>query len=361
MTQQKTLMPFSEGAKYRDVPDKILSDKLTGFSSGATSTMAMRKVGFTMGLLVHLEMTATLGAGTPVLNEEGLYALIQRIQVVIGNNQAQPIDLNGAALHSIQRELGFNNFGGFDSPSTGKVVANSKFYSAPIVAASANVWKMTFYVPFSANFHTDRHLGALPTAARSFTANLQIDWAKDTDVVTGVTIAVTNSKATVESLVLDVPDFNAVDKPKFWIFARRSQTVGNVIAGDNKLEVPQGGILLHLGGIVKANGIRTDAVNEVGYVMAGNDQPRTQTLKFNQANYKARHNIDLPTGEFVYNLLEGYNEGFSGSYRDTIDTTKTGLLELLVNVDATADLSTNPAKNSITMIRTMQHPINVVI
>ena len=361
MQQNAAVIPFDEGAKARYVPDKILSDKLSGYASGSTATMALRKVGFTMALLVKLEMDVVVASGAPVLGEEGLYSLIDRIQVVIGNNQAQPIDLSGTALRQVQRTLGFQNWGGFDTPGVGKVVPNTKFYAHPTVAnPTVNKWVFTFYVPFSANLHQDRHLGILPTAARGFTANLQIDYAKIENVISGGTVTISNSKATVDALTLDVPDFSKVKRPSFWIFARRSVTVGNVQPGDNKIEIPQGGILLALGGIVKANALRTDLVNEVGIVLAGNDQPLTETLFANQANFAARHRMDLPTGEFVFNLLEGSNEGFSGSYRDTIDTTKLGLLEMLVNVGA-ADLSTNPAKNSITMVRTTQHPINVSI
>lgn len=361
-TQQKARIPFSEGAKFRYVEDKILSDKLTGFSSGGQTTMALRKVGLTMGLLVTLEMDVVIASGAPVLGEEGLYGLINRIQVILGNNQAQPIDLNAAGLRHVQRLLGFQQWAGFDTPSVGKVVANPSMYAAPLAASPAvNKWVFTFLVPFSCNLHTDRHIGVLPTSARGFTANLQIDYEKIATAVTGGVLTITNSKATVDELTLDVPNFNQVQQPTMWIFARRSTTYGNVIPGDQKIEVPQGGVLLTLGGIVKANGVRTNKVNQVGVVLAGNDQPFTQSLVANQKNYQMRNRIDLPTGEFVFNFLEGSNEGFSGSYRDTIDTTALGLIETLVNVDATADLSTNPGLNSITIVRTTQHPINVAI
>lgn len=362
MNEQRALMPFEEGAKFRYVPDKILSDKLPGYSSGGTSTMPLRKVGFTMGLIVKVELDLEWDSGAPVLGEEGLYALIDRIQVVIGNNQAQPIDLNAAGLKQVQRTSGYKNWGGFDTPAVGKIVPNPKFYADTMPSNGVDKTViLTFIVPFSVNLHQDRHLGMLPTAARGFTANLQIDWAKITTAITGGVVNVKDARCTVDALTTDVPDFQRVQKPRFWIFARRSTNYGKVQQGDNKFEIPQGGILLSLGGIVKANGLRTDEIEEVGIIMAGNDQPYTQTLFANQVNFAARHRQDLPSGEFIFNLLEGSDEGFSGSYRDTIDTTSVGLLEALVNVGSGAALGVDASKNSITIVRTTQHPINVTI
>ena len=352
-------VPFYIGAKQRLVDDSLMNGgKLNPFSPDTTSNIQLRKVGLTMGLLLRITVTATLGAGVPVLNEEGLYSLIKRMQVIIGNQNAQPIDLDAAGLKAVQRNFGHYGFAGFDVPAKGKVITNPNLYNAPIVASAANSWVFTCWIPFSANMHKDRHLGVLPTSSRGFTANLVIDWEKTANIISGVTCAFSNSTVELQAYTLDTPDYSQVERPSFFVISRKSTKEGSVLNGANVKEILQGGRVLALSSILRVNGSRSNEIDRINIRLAGSNMPLEQRLWQNQADYERRTGCSLGAGEWNMNFMDSFNEGFSGLPRDTIDTGSVGLTEIVTTVNS-AGLGANPSLNTIEYVQTTLHAINV--
>lgn len=356
---QQAKTPFYIGAKLRYVDDKLNNaGKFAPFQSESSSSIQLRKVGLLCAVIMRVEVDVALGAGTPVVNEEGGYGLIKRLQCIIGNQQAQPLDLSASGLKHIQRLAGHLGFGGYDTPSMGRVVPNPMLWNMPIVAGQTNKWVFTYLIPFSANLHKDRHIGFLPTSARGFSANLQIDWAKTSEIISGVTADFSNSKISLQTIVLDTPDYTKIEQPSFWVLSRKSVREGGVLAGENAVEIPQGGRILSLGGVLRVNNQRANDIDNVGIRLAGNNEPLNQRLWENHADFKRKTNLDLNTGEWCYNFMDSFNEQFSGLPRDTVDTGRVGLTEMLVNVNS-ENLSVNASANTIETIRTTMHAIAV--
>src|SRR4051812_25498776 len=158
----KALVPFDEGAKWRIGHPSLIGQ--IDYAAGQTKTLPLRKYGLVSGLLVHLEADVVV-ANPTVVGEEGLFGLIESLQVNIGISSANPVDVSGGALRDLQRldSYGFSP----DQGGIGSAAATPAFYSAPVVATpTVNKWKLSFYVPIAMNSHKERHIGILPMFAK---------------------------------------------------------------------------------------------------------------------------------------------------------------------------------------------------
>jgi hypothetical protein len=350
----KTLVPFDEGAKWRIGHPSLIGS--VDYAAGQTKSLPLRKYGLVSGLLVHI--TADMTGSSAVLNEEGLFSLIESLQVNIGISSANPVDLSGAALRDIQSldHFGFSP----DRGCVGATTPNPLFYSAPVANSVTNKWVFSFYVPIAMNSHKERHLGILPMFAKGFRADLVIRWASLASMVaSGSITAITNLVCQVEQHFFEMPDFRTVAPPNFFVVKRVSTRQGKLLAGDNLVDIPQEGQMLALMHTLRINGLRSDAILSHRLRVDGNDTFRHETLRGNRFRNRRSLGLDMNTGVVLQNFLDSEGEPFTGSARDTIDTGNIAAFESIIEVDPTVSLAANPSLNTIETMRILLQPIAV--
>lgn len=350
-------IPFEEGAKFRIANSSLIGQ--VDYAAGQTKTLALRKYGLVSGLMVHISADAVLGAGANVtLNEEGLYGIIESLQVNIGIAGANPVDLSGGALRDIQK-LDRYGFAPEKGP-VGGTSPNALFYSAPVVNSATNKWVFSFYVPIALNTHKERHIGILPMFAKGFRADLVIRWAQAASIVSAGTFGgLTNVVCNVEQHFFEMPDFNRVAPPNFFVVKRVSSRQGKVLSGDNTVDIQQEGQLLALMHTLRVAGSRNDAILSHRMMIDGNDTFRHESLRGNRFRNRRDLGLDLNTGVVLQNFLDSEGEVFTGSARDTLDTGNLASLESIVEVDPAQALDANPSLNTIETTRILLQPIAV--
>ena len=301
-------------------------------SNRAGTPRRLNQVGFLAGVLVHVTGTLTLGAGGAA-TADAPWALIRRLRLTL-NTGVTVYDVSGfgafIANFLIKEEFAANSSG------------LAQVFAAPNVPAGANVWSFLLWIPVAANDGQNFEVGLINLQTEELIAQVEIDWAPETDVTTSATPAFVG-RADVHAEWYEVPDPRIVRFPPLNVLHRiieDRQPINGT--GDNRKALLRQGTLLQLAHIVRLNGAR-NTVDVVALRLELNRSDRVyRYLLAPQLWFQAmRYGQDLPVGVFAWDWWHSQMDVSQGDGRDFVDTEAIAQIDSVVDIAAAAVLGAN--------------------
>lgn len=338
MATAKELRPFRDGTRQRIT--KVAS---LAFNATKTISTELPKIGYLAA--VHLRLTGVMTmSGATALTDDGIAALLKRIQLVLNQGYSNVIDLSGPSALMVQRWLRQNYSP--DKAGVGDTVPDVNVFRAG-VAAGANSWDMFLRIPVSANDGRDFDLGLINLQAPEIRATVRIDCGAVTDAAALATGFVGTVEVSYEAY--DVPDTSAFSQPPLAIVRVVEETVPVSNTGDIVYTVPPAGLVMQDYSIVRLNGVKSDSFDKVRIRFNKNDTVYEQDRQELKALERMRSGLSAQVGCSGFDLFNSFEQISAGDMRDGIDSEELATLEIIHTITTGAGLGAN--NNSITHIR----------
>lgn len=319
------LIPFRRGTRQHF---DLVGD-IPYVSNRAGTPRRLNQVGFINKALLRITGTMTLSAAG-ALTADGPWALIRRVRVTL-NTGVMVLNLSGYGAfllnHLVKEEFTPNSSG------------LSQVFSAP-VAIGANTWNFMLELPIAANDGQNFEVGLINLQTEELVAQVEIDWAPETDASTNATGFV--GRADVYALWYEVPDPRRVRFPPLNVLHRVEEDRLSITGtGDTRKPLLRQGTLLQLLHVVRLNGSR-NSTDVVAFRLELNRSDRVYryelaTLLWYHAQ---RYGLDLPTGVFVWDWWHSQMDTSQGDGRDFVDT------EAIAQIDSVAEIASGATLGS---------------
>src|SRR5438309_2009397 len=334
---QGNMIPFRRGARQRfDLVGNV------AFASGLSGLpQRLPQVGFLN--YVALNVTGSMsGAGGNVLNADGPWNLIRRARVTL-NTGITVDDCTG--------------FGWFCTNCLLRSVFNpaasalGDVFAAPVTGA-ANTWNWWLFIPVAANDGLNSDAGLITLQTEELVAQVEVDWATEATAITGGAPAFTVARADVHLLFYEVPDPRVVVYPPLNLVFRTIEDRTPINSpGDARYPILRQGTLHQLLHIVRINSVRDTAdVTAIRLELNRSDKVYRFLRGAQLLHQRLRYGNDLPTGVFVWDWWNAYNDSSHGDARDFVNTEAVAQTDSVVEIAAGAALG-GAGTNNIDTVR----------
>lgn len=308
---QRQLLPFRYNTRQRE---KLIANNLALAGLGAEGKVSLPRVGLANALLFTLNATVTTSAAA-AFGALGPWSIVNRFRVDLNLGNMNLVDTTGYGMFLLDKRLtrGFGPDGGADWTPTGTQFAAG-------VASGANVWKLQWIIPLSANFGSEFDSGLIvlqaPEIQVDFTVRLSNNGA---DFITNFT-SLTAVTFDLDLIYYEVPDPNFVMLPPGQVV--RTVEISKPFAATGLVDytVERQGQLMQLISYILANGVRTDGIDFMQLIANINDtiyQFKPDKLRLLDAFY---YSNPQETGTFGLDLWHAREMPSSGDDRDIIDS-----------------------------------------
>jgi len=308
---QRQLLPFRYNTRQRE---KLISNNLSLAGLGAEGKQQLPRVGLANALLFTLNATVTLSAAGAFATL-GPWSLVNRFRVDLNLGNMNLVDTTGYGMFLLSKRLAR----GWGADGAADWTPTATAFTAP-VASGANVWKLQWLIPLSANLGSEFDSGLIvlqaPEIQVDFTvrlANAGSDFVTNFTSLTGVTVD-------LDLLYFEVPDPNFVMLPPGQVV--RTVEISKPFAATGLVDytVERQGQLMQLISYIIANGVRTDGIDFMQLIANINDtvyQFKPDKLRFLDSFY---YSGPQETGTFGLDLWHAREHPSSGDDRDIIDS-----------------------------------------
>lgn len=331
MAQQRMLLPFRSNTRQRLQPVSSVV-----YSAGQQATpVELPRVGMINRLFVQVRGTMTLSSAG-ALTDLGPFNLINRIKFNINIGSTTIVDLTGygAFLVSAIQERSFRP----DRAGTGDTVPHPDNYAAP-VASGANTWVLSYIIPIAANQGANFDLGLLNLQAPEMRATVEITWGNPTDAATNATGFVGSAFISYE--YYEIPDPTIVKQPPLVLVRTLQETQSITQTGDTIYTLPRMGTLLQLGHVVRANGARSDGLDEFRIAFNKTDTILRYQRQILRLCNRLEYGSEYPVGVYMHDFWHSMGDVSTGDTRDAIDTEQLSTVESIVTVSSGTTLGSN--------------------
>lgn len=335
------LIPFRRGARQRF----DLVGNVPFASGGSGAPQRLPQVGFLNGILLNITGTMTGGAGAPALAADAPANLIRRARCTL-NTGITIADCTGFGWAQISYLLR----NGFNFASSGQ----PQVYSVP-PTVGGSTWNFWLFMPIAANDGLNFDAGLINLQTEELVAQVEIDWALETAVITGGTApAFTVGRADVHLLFYEVPDPRVVQYPPLNLVFRTIEdqiTVAGV-GTDQRYPILRQGTIHQLMHTLRLNSVRdTTDVTALRLELNRSDKVYRYLLGAQLFHQRLRYGNDLPVGTFVWDWWNAYNEVSHGDARDFINSEAVAQTDSILEIASTAVLGAAGTNNENTIRR----------
>jgi hypothetical protein len=334
----KELRPFRDGTRQRISPVASLV-----FNAGKTVKTELPKIGYLAAIYLRLTGVQT-NSGATALTDDGIAALLKRIQLVLNQGYSNVVDISGPSAQVLQRwsRYGFSP----DKAGVGDTVPDVNIFRAG-VAGGANNWDLFLRIPVAANDGRDFDLGLINLQAPEIRATVAIDCGVATDATALGTGFVGTIEVSYE--FYDVPDTQEFAQPPLTIVRTIEEVIPVNAVGDVVYTVPPAGILMQDYSIVRLNGVKSDSFDKMRVRFNKNDTVYEQARQELKSLERMRTGMNPGVGIAHYDLFNSFEQISAGDMRDGIDSEELATLEIIHTISAGAGLGAN--NNGITHVR----------
>jgi hypothetical protein len=307
-------IPFRMGSRQRKRQSGATQSVAGGGNAlGATANFTLDKVGMLNYLLIVVDATVTLGAAGAFATN-GPWSILNRIRVDLNLSNMNLVDIDGRMAYDLARQMarGYAPDGGTN------YTPNALSFAAP-VAIGANIWKIPFLIPISANPGSDYDTGLINLQAPEVQCNVQVRFAPvGADFVTNFT-SLTLTSVKLYQCYFSSLDPRAVILPLGQVVRTVQFTQPVVATGENIITVERQGKLMNTITRFVANGARSDGIDRVQVVANINDTMYDEPTDMNSSLYEFDYSMPRPIGIFYKDFWHAEESPGSGDGRDLIN------------------------------------------
>lgn len=308
---QEQLLPFRYNTRQRE---KLIANAQALAGLGAEGKVQLPRVGLANYLLVTLNATVTLSAAG-AFAALGPWSIVKRFRTDLNLGNMNLVDTSGYGMYLLNKRMtrSFAPDGGGDWAPT--LIQ----FSAPL-AMGANVWKLQWLIPLSANPGSEFDTGLIVLQA----PEVQVDFSMllanaGADFVTNFT-SLTAVTFDLDLIYFEVPDPNFVMLPPGQIV--RTVEISKPFAATGLVDytIERQGQLMQLISYILANGVRTDGLDFFEFIANINDtlyRWKPDKLRFVEAMY---YSLPQEIGTFGLDLWHAREMPSCGDDRDIVDT-----------------------------------------
>jgi hypothetical protein len=308
---QQEFLPFRMGSRQRKRRVGAVQPITAGLSG--TTQFRLDKVGMINYLVLFVRATVTLSAAGAFATF-GPWSLVNRIRCDLNLSNMNLVDYDGFMAYQLARLL----FRGYAPDGGTNWTPNANVFSAP-VAMGANTWVIPYVIPISANPGSDFDTGLINVQAPEVQFTVEVRLAPaGADFVTNFT-SLTNVTAELHQCYFTSIDPRAVILPLGQVVRTVQQTQPVVAVGENNITIERQGKLLNTLAVFRANGARSDGVDNLQIVANINDTMYDETVAFNKAMYELDYSMPNPVGVFYKDFWHARESPSSGDGRDLIN------------------------------------------
>ncbi len=335
--QTPTLIPFRYGTRrrFRQVAQRAYAP------NASLDPIRLDQVGMLAGILIQFNGQVTL-SGAGALSDLGPWNLLSRVRVTANLGLAQIVDTTGYGLYVAQRNAYRYGYSP-DAEGIRGSAPDPNLYAAG-VAAGANTWALSWFIPFPANFGDKLEFGLISLQAPQIQVNVELVTGAITDPAALATA--TNGTFTIYYLFYEIPDVSKFSLPPLAL-CRWLEDSTPIVADPVRYQVPRSGMLTTLYHVLRLNNARSDAYNNLELLFNKGDSVERRTLGAVKFFNRSETLETLPTGVIALNFDQSGDACFNDADpRDFIDTEELTTIESIVTLGAAP-----PANSELRSIR----------
>jgi hypothetical protein len=314
MNGQEGFLPFRMGSRQRKRQSGATQSIAGGGNAlSAQASFLLDKVGMLNYLVMVVNATVTVGAGAAFATN-GPWSLLNRIRVDLNLSNMNLVDIDGRMAYDLARQM----FRGWTPDGGTNYTPNALTFSAPL-ATGANLWRIPYLIPISANPGSDFDTGLINLQAPEVQCSVTGRFA-----ATGAEIVTNFTSLTLASVNLYQCYFSSLD-PRAVILplgqvVRTVQFTQPIVAtGENTITVERQGKLMNTTTRVVANGARSDSIDRIQVVANINDTMYDEPAEFNSFEFERDYSNPRPVGIFTKDYWHARESPGSGDGRDLIN------------------------------------------
>lgn len=308
----QNLIPFRFGSRQR----KRQSTSTQTFSTpnlGSQVTFTLEKVGMLNYLVLFVNATVTLSAAGAFATL-GPWNLVDRIRVDLNLSNMNLVDIDGTMAYELGRQM----FRGWAPDGGGNWTPNVNSFNAP-VAMGANIWRIPYLIPISANPGSDFDTGLINLQAPEVQCTVTVRLAPaGANFVTNFT-SLTLATAELHQCYFSSLDPRATILPLGQVVRTIQFTQPVVATGENNITIERQGKLMNTLTRFVANGARSDGIDRLQVVANINDTMYDETTPFNSFEYERDYSMPRRTGIFYKDYWHSRESPGMGDGRDLIN------------------------------------------
>lgn len=309
---EQSAIPFRAGSRQRKRKVQSTQSFATPNLSASTS-FRLDKIGMLNYLVLFIRATVNLSAAGAFATL-GPWSIVKRIRVDLNLSNMNLVDYDGHMCYEMGRLL----FRSFALDGGGNYTPNANVFSAP-VAMGDNLWVIPYLIPISANPGSDYDTGLINLQAPEVQCTVTVDLASaGADFVTNFS-TLTLATADLYQCYFTSLDPRAVILPLGQVVRSVQQTQPVVATGENTITVERQGKLLQTLARLRANGSRSDAIDNLQIVANINDTMYDEERRYNKLEYEKDFSMPSNTGIFVKDFWHARESPSSGDGRDLIN------------------------------------------
>ncbi len=307
-------------------------------------SIRMPKTGFLNRIFLVLKGVMTLSSAG-ALQDLGPWNLLNRIQLNTNIGAAKTYDASGygAYLVAATLERGFRP----DRGGVGDTTPHPAVYSVP-VASGANNWTMNYILPIACNAGMNFDMGLINLQSLQTEVNLDIFCGNPLDAATNATGFVGSIEVWIEYYEVPLPGSNVL-LPPLALHRIQEETFPIANTGEQTYTVPKMGKLLQMIHLIRCNGTRSDAIDQLSVRFQRTDEPYRISKEYLRVLNRLQLGSDLPVGAYMLDLWHSSEDVGEGDLRDAIDSERIATLES--NITITSGTTLGAGNNSNTIIR----------
>lgn len=353
-------VPFRYGTRQR--VQRVGQQK---FVEGSLLTFELPRVGYCSAIYARLSGTITRETGATGGLTDHPFDIIDRLTLDTNAGAGLLHDLSGHGcylMNSTQKAAYSPDLGGpgISPDFNGDTIQDIDVYTFNGGdSGEPQLFCFTYYLPVSLNDGQNFNLGQMLLQSTQIRGTLKVkcgeldallanfDSAKDSVDLT----------VTVYYIFYEVPNPNIVDLPTFDVHRIIETRIPIIASGDTVYELPKQGTLLRTWMQVTLNGAHDSAdVNNILLRFNRFDTPYDMDRGFMRFWQRFRYGNRLPDGAFCLDLWNSEATVSQGDFRDSIDTDRVAVSELVVTIDSGATLGSS--NNYLDIIREVVQEVN---
>jgi len=308
---QRQLLPFRYNTRQRE---KLIANGQALSGLGAIGKVTLPRVGLGNALLFTLNATVTTSAAA-ALATLGPWSIVSRFRVDLNLGNMNLVDTTGYGMYLLNQRIsaGFAPDGGGNWTPTGTEFAAG-------VASGANVWKLQWIIPLSANLGSEFDTGLIVLQAPEIQVDFTVTLTNNgSDFITNFT-SLTAASFDLDLIYFEVPDPNFVQLPPGQIV--RTVEISKPFAATGLVDytIERQGQLMQLCSYIIANGARSDGIDFMQFIANINDtiyQFKPDKLRLYETYL---YGLPLQAGNFCLDLWHARESPSAGDDRDIVDS-----------------------------------------
>lgn len=331
----RQLLPFRFNTRQRR---KYVQSITMPSGGGAAVPLLLNKIGYLAKLLLFFEFDIS-NSNTVTPADLAPYSIVKRIQLQLNNSSQVLFDVSGYGaflINAIKRQNG--------RPDQS---SNTSIYQFPTSSGNNQKLRFCLEIPVNLSDGVNFEAGLINLQSPEVQCQLQITF-EGTAANVGSNLTINSGSCEVHVEYFEVPDPTQVLQPPVLLHKWTEDQQPISQTGDNIYNVPNGGKMVRLIQMVRCNGSRSAALDYHTLRLNTTDYLYQETLEAKLFNQRYRYGYDLPTGVFVFDFANGWDQPQESDMRDYIDTERVTTIEAIATVTSGTTLGTgNNFLNSV--------------